>query len=479
MASPAPLGLNLANLSLKDGPSTSRSGQAAVKKASSSVNLKSGRVSPTKGPSAGVKGGRTSPVKGLGSTRLGRDVVSKDLLSTEWRESQTSPRKGGKKSSSKVGCPPCIQARSTLKAVLPLQQYGDRYIPRREDESNPPTLDLTSHSIASASDAQHTAELSSAMGIELNRRILAFASEPPPTSKDTSSALLAAYARNTKRGTAASNAPGLGAAGAHRRRIATMPEKVLDAPGLVDDYYLNLVDWSCGNLVAIALGGSVYIWNAETSEVSCLCSLSEDEESEDYICSVRFSGDGSYLALGTSNGPVQIYDLESGSLIRTMSGHQSRIPTLDWSGAILSSGARDGSIWNHDVRAREHKIGEMKGHRGEVCGLAWRPEPVDGVTAGTLGLLASGGNDNVVNVWDGRMLSAPKMTKTNHTAAVKALAWCPWQSTLLGTGGGSSDKVRPGAPSCGHLELTDQHRWFTFGTSAPGPGSTRFKPRPK
>lgn len=33
--------------------------------------------------------------------------------------------------------------------------------------------------------------------------------------------------------------------------------------------------------------------------------------------------------------------------------------------------------------------------------------------------MASGGNDNVVNVWDGRMTNSPKMSKTNHTAAVK------------------------------------------------------------
>jgi cell division cycle protein 20 (cofactor of APC complex) len=35
---------------------------------------------------------------------------------------------------------------------------------------------------------------------------------------------------------------------------------------------------------------------------------------------------------------------------------------------------------------------------------------------------------------------APKWTKRNHTAAVKALAWCPWQQNLLATGGGSADK---------------------------------------
>lgn len=67
-----------------------------------------------------------------------------------------------------------------------------------------------------------------------------------------------------------------------------------------------------------------------------------------------------------------------------------------------------------------------------------------------LGLLASGGNDNVVNAWDSRVGASnastasriqPKWTKRNHTAAVKALAWCPWQPNLLATGGGTGDAM--------------------------------------
>jgi WD40 repeat protein len=38
----------------------------------------------------------------------------------------------------------------------------------------------------------------------------------------------------------------------------------------MDDYYLNLISWSCTNKVAIALGDTVYIWNAETGDVTGL-----------------------------------------------------------------------------------------------------------------------------------------------------------------------------------------------------------------
>lgn len=51
------------------------------------------------------------------------------------------------------------------------------------------------------------------------------------------------------------------------RKIAERPYKVLDAPALSDDFYLNLVDWSQQNMLAVALGSSVYVWNAFDSSV--------------------------------------------------------------------------------------------------------------------------------------------------------------------------------------------------------------------
>lgn len=43
--------------------------------------------------------------------------------------------------------------------------------------------------------------------------------------------------------------------------------QVLDAPSLQDDFYLNLVDWSSQNTLAVGLGTCVYLWNASTSKV--------------------------------------------------------------------------------------------------------------------------------------------------------------------------------------------------------------------
>jgi WD40 repeat protein len=54
--------------------------------------------------------------------------------------------------------------------------------------------------------------------------------------------------------------------------------------------------------------------------------------------------------------------------------------------------------------------------------------------------LASGGNDNLLMIWDAAN-DRPTHRITAHQAAVKALAWCPFQSNLLATGGGTADRT--------------------------------------
>lgn len=70
-----------------------------------------------------------------------------------------------------------------------------------------------------------------------------------------------------------------------KRKIAKVPFKVLDAPALKDDFYLNLVDWSSSNTLAVGLGGNVYLWSACTSNVTNLCDLGR----QDSVTSVAWS----------------------------------------------------------------------------------------------------------------------------------------------------------------------------------------------
>jgi cell division cycle 20-like protein 1 (cofactor of APC complex) len=93
------------------------------------------------------------------------------------------------------------------------------------------------------------------------------------------------------------------------RHIPELPYKVLDAPDLQDDFYLNLIDWSSSNILSVALGPSVYLHNAQTNNVQLLCDLSHTQlpvpnnnqlniVGSDIVTSVHWSDWANILAVG-------------------------------------------------------------------------------------------------------------------------------------------------------------------------------------
>lgn len=253
------------------------------------------------------------------------------------------------------------------------------------------------------------------------KRILAYQTKAPAPPESHMNPLRVVYSVKTPMSTKSGS-----------RFIPTNPERILDAPDIINDYYLNLLDWSSENIVTVALGSAVYLWNAATGNIEVLF---ENEEG-DHACSLAWTEVGNILAVGTSSGNVELWDCNKMRRLRVMTGHSARIGSLAWNSHMVSSGSRDGSIIHHDVRQREHLIGTITGHTQEVCGIKWSPDAK---------YLASGGNDNLVNIWTadaaaGSAATSPVLVLNEHQAAIRAIDWCPWQSNILATGGGTADR---------------------------------------
>ncbi|ESN90296.1 hypothetical protein HELRODRAFT_108549 [Helobdella robusta] len=214
------------------------------------------------------------------------------------------------------------------------------------------------------------------------------------------------------------------------RKVPRHPYKILDAPDLQDDFYLNLLDWSAQNMIAVGLESKVYIWNAASCEVFMCSDVSSVRD--DIVTSVSFNEKGNLLAMGTDMGHVHLWDVQSNKNLSSISMHGERIGSLAWNKDMLASGSKDGSIAIMDTKTSSLQK-KLLGHKQEVCGLKW--------STASSNQLASGSNDNKVMIWAPLSSShQPTAMYDKHTAAVKALAWSPHQHGLLATGGGTADR---------------------------------------
>lgn len=179
-----------------------------------------------------------------------------------------------------------------------------------------------------------------------------------------------------------------------RRPLQSTPIKILDAPGLEDDFYLNLLDWEAkNNRVSVLLGGNeVYFWNANnltsdpsstatTTTTSSLGRLGSNANF-DKGCVIKWSTlNQSHLAIGTKNGIVEIWDAERSVRLHNWLGHSgNRCGVLSWTPTTagtnfdgqLSSGGRDNRIIHYDLRTARGIVSTTgKGHTQEVCGLKY------------------------------------------------------------------------------------------------------------
>lgn len=188
-------------------------------------------------------------------------------------------------------------------------------------------------------------------------RVLAFKNKAPAPEEGFQNQLRVLYSQN--KGTSRSSS----AAFRPTRHIPSAPVRILDAPDLLDDYYLNLLSWGSNDVLAVALGQCVYLWNAKSGDITELCSL---EGEQDYVSSVSWTASGTHLAVGTAGGETQFWDSSALTMLRTMNGHSARVGALAWNEHVLTSGSRDTTAVHHDLRTQRHAVGTLRGHTQEV-----------------------------------------------------------------------------------------------------------------
>ena len=153
-----------------------------------------------------------------------------------------------------------------------------------------------------------------------------------------------------------------------------------------------------GRLLATGSGdGTVKLWEVQTRTL-----LTTLEGHANLAMSVAFSPEGRLLATGSGDGMVKLWEVQTRTLLATLEGHTSGVSSVAFSpngvssvafspnGGLLATG-----LWNRPVELWEVQthtlLAILESHANRVQSVAFSPNG---------GLLATGSGDGAVRLWE-------------------------------------------------------------------------------
>ena len=164
-------------------------------------------------------------------------------------------------------------------------------------------------------------------------------------------------------------------------------------------------------LASGSLDETIKLWDAKSGE--CIRTL---EGHSDVVSSVCWSPDEKYLASCSTDNTLKMWDAESGECIRTLEGHSDVVSSVCWSpdGKYLASGSADNTIKLWDAKSGGC-ISTLIGHSFVVWSVSWSP---DGK------YLVSGSWDETIKIWDAKSWKCIR-TLEGHSYVVLSVCWSP------------------------------------------------------
>lgn len=254
-----------------------------------------------------------------------------------------------------------------------------------------------------------------------------------------------------------------------------------------DDYYCSTLAYSHTlHALAVGLADKVYLWSEAHGVQGPFKDLNPDYRRSFHVTSLAFSsaqGEKAVLAISRVNGEVVLWsplDINNPRLFRLPNAgpvsHLSFSPRTIRQPSqrdrrhltdqeLLLVGYDTGLVvaWLIEWPDARERVRDWHGgflmrarivvHTQQVCGIAWSPSG---------DFFATGGNDNICSLFSTKqVLEQPTMftvdvarspnafhviqaDSARHlwrlNAAVKAIAFCPWQPGLIAASGGSNDR---------------------------------------
>jgi WD40 repeat protein len=140
------------------------------------------------------------------------------------------------------------------------------------------------------------------------------------------------------------------------------------------------------------------------------------------IVVVKYSPNGQYVASGSEDNTVKLWDATSGKIVKTFVAHRGYITSLDFNAAgdMLVTAAKDNTIRIWDVKSG-NEVRQLPGHSFYASSVAFSP---------TNNIIASCSIDKTVKLWDIRIGKEIPTPIAKLDKAVNTLTFSPDGQTL-------------------------------------------------
>lgn len=138
--------------------------------------------------------------------------------------------------------------------------------------------------------------------------------------------------------------------------------------------------------------GIIKIWKVDDRNggaISELFVLEDGREEGESVLTIAV--DGSFLYSGRTDGEINVWDLETKQLVRSLKAHVGDVLTVSVGGGFLFSAGLDGEIEKFD--RRYESVSRYRAHEGRILASAF-------IDHKDRKLFVTGGNDHSIAVWD-------------------------------------------------------------------------------
>jgi WD40 repeat protein len=147
------------------------------------------------------------------------------------------------------------------------------------------------------------------------------------------------------------------------------------------------------------------------------------------VWTMASSPDGKKVVSGSVDGGVRLWDIDTGKLIATWTGHTSNVYTVCWSrdGHRVVSASFDGTAREWDVENGKTILGPIKTGHDDVYTVVYSPDMTMFATAG---YSESTPAEHPIKICDAKTGEVVATLK-GHTQSARCLAWSPDGKTLV------------------------------------------------